>query len=348
MTDEGVFGPGLRNFGIPLETLGMRRGSPQLEGLARLVRLLRRECPDRVQTWMYHADLLGGLAAQLAGRPPVVWGIRHSDLRAGSERLTTRLTARLNGLLSPWLPARIVCNSEASLRVHKGLGYDAARLMVIPNGFDLEEFRPDPQGRELVRHELGVPTEVPVVGHVGRYHLQKDHRNFVWAAARLRTRIDSVHFLLAGEGVTQDNLELVRWIRESGLGAAAHLVGKQANTPRLFAAMDVFCLSSSHGESFPQVVGEAMACGIPCVVTDVGDAAAIVGSTGLVVPPGDATRLSAALENLLSRPRQARIEMGEAARERIRTNYSLERVVGRYAELYTEVGRVGRRASATG
>jgi glycosyltransferase involved in cell wall biosynthesis len=347
MTDEGFFGSQLRALGIPVATLGMRRGLPQIRGLIDLARLMRRTRPDVVHTWMYHADLLGGLAAWLAGKIPVVWGIRHTDLRPGSARTTTRVTAWLNARLSRWLAATIVCNSEASRRIHERLGYDASRMVVIPNGFELQIFRPDDQARARVRRECGLPGDAPVVGHIARFHPQKGHEVFIRAAGRLSERIPQVHFLLAGEGMTAENESLAAWIREAKIGATVHLLGKQPEPAPLYAAMDVFCLSS-HGESFPQVVGEAMACGVPCVVTDVGDAAVIVGSTGLVVPPGDAAQLSAALEDLLSRPRQVRIRMGQAARARIRAKYGLERIVARYAELYTGLGGIGQRGSVNG
>ncbi len=334
MTDEGDYGPQLRAIGIPVETLGMRRGHPQLQGLISLTKLLRRARPDVVQTWMYHADLLGGLAARLTGRIPVVWGVRHTDLRPGSARGMTRVTARLNARLSCWLAARIVCNSEASRRIHELLGYDASRMIVIPNGFDLEAFRPDKPARDRVRQQLGVTDDALVVGHIARFHPQKGHEGFIRAAGRLRERIPQLHVLLAGEGVTKENRALATWISEAKVEAVVHLLGKRPDPAPLFAAMDVFCLSSSHGESFPQVVGEAMACAVPCVVTDVGDAAIIVGSTGLVVPPGDPTKLSSALEDLLSRPPSTRARMGEAARARIQTEYSLEGAAGRYSELY--------------
>jgi glycosyltransferase involved in cell wall biosynthesis len=283
---------------------------------------------------MYHADLLGGVAARFGGCRRVVWGIRHTNLRFGSDRLTTILVARLNALLSRAVPAKIVCNSEASRRVHKHLGYAASKLMVIPNGFDLEVFRPDPAGRQQVRQELGIPPDAPLVGSIARFHSQKDHRNLVEALARIKSAMPEVHALLAGEGVTSENTQLAGWIRSAGLEGSVHLLGRRGDTPRLLAALDVFCLSSSHGESFPQVVGEAMASGVPCVATDVGDAAQIVGEAGVVVPPGRPEVLAEGGERLLRMSADKRTRIGEQARERIRERYDIASVVVRYQDLY--------------
>jgi glycosyltransferase involved in cell wall biosynthesis len=334
MTTRGPIGEEIAGRGIPVHTLGMRRGLPTPWHLPALVRLLRRTAPDVIQTWMYHADLMGGLAGRRAGRIPVVWGIRHTDLRWGSARLTTILTARLNGLLSGALPAAIVCNSEASRRIHERMGYASSKLTVIPNGFDLDTFHPDSLAWAEVRRELGVPPEALLVGNVARYHPQKDHRSLVRAAAVLNATIPGVHFLFVGTGVSPENAELSGWIRTAGLEGCVHLLGRRLDTPRLYAAMDVFCLSSSHGESFPQVVGEAMASGVPCVVTDVGDAAEIVGQTGRVVRPGRAEELAAACEGLLRLPAAERRRLGEAARRRIHDQYSIQSIVSLYAALY--------------
>ncbi len=343
MTSRGPIGEEIAGRGVPVHTLGMRRGLPTPWHLPALVRLLRQTKPDVIQTWMYHADLMGGLAGRRAGGIPVVWGIRHTDLRWGSARLTTILTARLNALLSGALPAAIVCNSEASRRIHERMGYAASKLTVIPNGFDLDAFHPNPQARAEVRRELGIPSEALLVGNVARFHPQKDHRKLVRAAALLKATIPEVHFLLVGTAVSPENATLSAWIRSAGLEGCVHLLGRRTDTPRLYAAMDLFCLSSSHGESFPQVVGEAMASGVPCVVTDVGDAAEIVGETGRVVGPGRAEDLASACERVLRLPAAERRSLGEAARRRIRDRYAIQSVVSLFGALYERLGTDPRR-----
>lgn len=207
--------------------------------------------------------------------------------------------------------------------------------MVIPNGFDLKVFKPDPEARRAVRRELGIDEDAPVIGLVARFHPQKDHANFIEAAARFHACVPESRFVLCGESITPDNLELVGLIESSDIQGQCHLLGTREDIPRVMTAFDVATCSSSHGEAFPLVIGEAMACGVPCVVTDVGDAATIVGGTGVVVPPRDAPLLTAAWgQLLLSTSREQRSRMGLEARQRIMDNYSLEEVAEQYERVY--------------
>ena len=339
LTDIGPVGEKIRALGVPVRALGMRRGVPDPRGVWRLVRLLKRQRPYLVQTWMYHADLLGGLAARLAGRGiPVVWGIHHSNLDPKGNKRTTIWTARVCARLSHRLPSRIVCCSEASRQVHAALGYAPQKMVVIPNGFDLSAFRPDPSARESVRRELGVAADALLIGLVGRFDPQKDHSNFVAAAALLSAAYPEAHFLLCGDGVNWDNQKLAGWIEEAGLRKRFHLLGRREDMPRLTAALDI-ASSSSYGEGFPNVIGEAMACGVPCAVTDVGDSAFIVGDTGLVVPPRDPEALAQAWKKLIDMGQEGRQRLGGAARKRILENFNLPDIIARYEALYKEAAR---------
>lgn len=336
LTDEGPMADRIRALGVPVRTIGMRPGLPDPLGLIRLAGWLRAARPDLVQTWMYHADLLGGLAAKYAVRAPVVWGVRHANLDPHVNKRSTVWTAKTCARLSHRLPARIVCCAEVVLKVHARIGYDESKMVVIPNGFDLEAFRPDPAARPVVRRELGIPAEAPLVGLIGRFHPQKDHRTFIGAAALLHEQMPDVHFLLAGTGVTWENEILAGWIRAAGIQERCHLLGRRDDVPRLMAALDV-AASSSVGEGFPNIIGEAMACGVPCAVTDVGDSAQIVGDTGRVVAPGAPEALARALHELLAAGREERLRLGDAARRRIEEKFSISAVVARYEQLYEEV-----------
>jgi glycosyltransferase involved in cell wall biosynthesis len=337
LTDIGAVGERILSLGVPVTSLGMARGCVKSGDLRRLVNLLREEQPEVVQTWMYHADLLGGLAARLAG-VPVAWGIRQSNLDpAGTKRRTVGV-ARLCALLSRLVPARIVCGSEAAQRTHVALGYDERRCIVIPNGFDLDAFRPDPTARASVRSELGLAADSALIGLIARFDPQKDHGNFIRAAALLHQARPDAHFLLAGEGAASANDTLTSWIETAGLTNHCHLLGRRHDIPRLTAALDV-ATSSSFGEGFPNVVGEAMACGVPCVVTDVGDSAIIVGETSMVVPPRNAEALASAWLAVLSLTPEARQELGAAARSRVERHYGLAAVVRQYQTLYMDLAR---------
>lgn len=328
LTDVGPVGARIRRLDVPVVALGMRRGRPNPAALVALLRLLRRERPDLVQTWMYHADLLGGAAARLLGIP-VLWGVRHD--RSDRDKALTRLTRRVCALLSPWVPQAVIFNSETACRSHARAGYAAGKLLVIPNGFDLARFRPDPCARAAVRRELGVPQGAPAVGLVARYHPDKDHAAFLAAAALVRRRREDARFLLCGDGVHWGNRELAERIDAQALRPSVHLLGNRADVERILAALDVACLTS-RTESFPSVLAEAMACGVPCVATDCGDARAIVGPAGAVVPRGDAAAFAEAVLEQLAREPDARERLAALGRRRVAEAYGLEVVARRFEE----------------
>lgn len=333
LTDEGIFGPQLTATGVRVACLRMRRGVQAPLGAARLAALLRRERPDVVHGWMYHANLVAGTAAALA-RTPVVWGIRRTSV-AGTKAVT-RWTSALCARLSATIPARIVCCAESARRSHAAVGYRADRMVVISNGFDLARFAPDPEARAHVRRELSVADGAPVVGLLARFHPDKDHWNFLDAAARVATAMPGVVLVMAGHGVVPENAVLASWIDALGLRARVRLLGLRPDVARVLAALDVLA-SSSRTEGFSQVLGEAMACGVPCAATDCGDSREVVGPTGRVVPPGDAAALAGALLELLALEPHARAALGTEARERVRRNYDLAAVAQRWVSLYAEV-----------
>ena len=342
LIDIGPMGEKIESLGIHVRSLGMRPGIPNPMGILRLIHWLRRAPPDVIQTWMYHADLVGGVAAKLAGGMPVAWGIRHSDLSNHGSRRLTIYTMRMCAQMSKWLPARIVSCSEASQRVHTALGYATQKMIVIPNGFDVRAFKADSVARESVRVELQIPPDASLIGLVGRFDPQKDHRNFVSAAALLNSSRPDVHFLLCGDDVTWENAQLRGWIEETGLRKQYRLVGRRQDMARLTAALDIAASSSSFGEGFPNVIGEAMSCGIPCVVTDVGDSALIVGQTGRVVAPQNPKALANALREFVDLGHEGRTRLGMAARHRIKEHFDLPDIVIRYQNLYEELASGAR------
>ncbi|MBI5155471.1 glycosyltransferase [Candidatus Poribacteria bacterium] len=333
----GPVGGKIRALGVPVASLGMRRGLPSVGAVFRLAGSIRAFRPHVIQTWMYHADLIGGVAAKLAGSPPVVWGIHNSTLdRRTSSPMTIRI-ARLNARLSRWLPARIVSCSRASMALHARLGYDSSRIQVIPNGFDVSLFAPDPGAGATLRAQLGIPAGSPVIGIIARFDPQKDHRNFFRAAKRLLKRLPGVHFAAIGDGVEPANRLLADWVGAAGAAANTRLLGRRDDVHSLMAGMDIVTSSSAYGEAFPLVIGEAMACGVPCVVTDVGDSAMLAGETGLAVPPRDPAALARAWEALLSLTQEERTTLGLRARARVESEFELGRIAGRYDELYREL-----------
>lgn len=335
LTGDGPIGEGLRAAGAETAFLGMTRGVPDPLALGRLLQAVRRWSPDLLQSWMYHADLMGGLVGRVA-RVPVVWGIRGTGLDAVKTKRTTLLARRLCAGLSGILPRVIVSCSHAAVEEHVAVGYRRDRIRVIPNGFELAKFRPDGTARAAVRAELGLAPGQPLVGLMARFDPLKDYATFAAAVARLvRTRPDAA-FLACGDGVTPENELLSSLLREAGAEGRVRLLGRRNDMPHIAAALDVATLSSC-GEGFPNVIGEAMACGVPAVVTDVGDSRWLVGDTGRTVPPRDPEALAAGWAELLALDEPARRDLGRRARERVEREFDIRQVSLRFEELYREM-----------
>lgn len=344
MTSNGVLGERLTRMGIEVTAMGM--GSvPDPISVARLALRLRRDAPDVVQTWLYAADLVGGIVARSIGIRNIVWNIRQSAPRRHQDPLRHVWTSRACAMFSSFVPRSILSCSEDGRRSHQALGYTKA-IEVIPNGFDLYALGRDPMAAHSVRTELAIGTKASLVGMVARSDPVKGHRDFLEAASQVIHQQPDAHFLLCGEGVVATNTELATWTRLPQLAGRVHLLGRRSDVPRLLAALDVF-VSSSHSEGFPNVIGEAMASSVPCVVTDVGDSASLLGGSGLVVPSQSPQDLANAIISVLTLAPEARNAMGAAARRRVEKHYSIPTIVDRYSHFYEglmepERGRQGR------
>ena len=343
LVDEGALGERIAALGVPVHALRASARRP-FASLRRLTKLMGGFRPDLVQGWMYHGNVAATLAnAFTPGDVPVLWSIRQSVYDLRDEKLDSRAFIQLGAVLSG-RAERILYNARISATQHAALGYHAGRAEFIPNGFDHERFTPSPAARGEVRRSLGLNDTDPVVGMVARLHPVKGHPVFLDAAARLSRRIPSVSFVLAGGGLEPGNAELAGWIRARGLEGRVHLLGQRADTERVMAALDVAALTS-WAEGFPNVIGEAMACGVPCVSTNVGDAAWIIGDAGIVVPAGDAEAVARGWEELVLMGPEARRELGARGRRRVMEEFPLQGVVRRYEALYERVlreRRVGR------
>ena len=333
LTTKGDLGQQINKLNIPVIALGMRPALPNPWLFFRLVRIIRRFRPDILQTWLYHADLIGGLAARVAGVSAVVWGVRHCNLDKELNKWHTLRVVDACSLLSSYLPKRILLCSEKARRVHIEAGYNSGKMLVIPNGFNLNSFYPDAQARWAVRDALGLAPETPLAGLIARDDPQKNILGMVSAAEHIHQRNADIHFIFAGSGLDDSNTKLVAAIAKANLGLHVHLLGKRDDVPCLMAALDVLA-SPSHGEAFPNVLGEAMACGVPCVVTDAGDSAAIVGETGKVVPAGNMNAMAEKILAVLELPKPAKQQLNNMARARIHDKYDISKVVSRYEIVY--------------
>lgn len=334
-------------LGVPVLSAGMSKsvfGAASLWTLARLVRLVN---PDLIQGWMYH----GSLAAQFARRfspsnAPVLWGIHNCLNSLSDEKSSTALAIKLCALLSR-RAAGIVFVSYANRRQHESFGYAGDHHCVIPNGFEVRSDASRLRARTRLREDLGLPENSLLIGHVGRFHPSKDHATFLRAAALLGQKQGDVQFVLCGAGVDARNPSLVRLCRELNLTGRVSLLGERPDAESLIAALDVLT-ASSQAEACPNVVGEAMAGGVPCVVTEVGDMPRMVGSTGYVVPPGAPDALAEAWRHLISLGAEGRMALGNDARERVSNHFSLDSVVRQYENLYRTLAAlsVGERRDA--
>lgn len=339
LTDEGVYGARLRTAGVPVHALGMPRGRLTLDGFLALRRLLASERPDAVQTWMYHADLIGGLAARLAGIRAVAWGIRNSGAHLRRSSRSARLVLKLCALLSGRVPATIICAARDAAVRHEQYGYRADRLEVIANGYDLSRYQPDESARERMRQVWQVAPQTPLIGCVARWDPLKDHANLLAAVAALVRdgRDRGLQCVLVGRGMSPGNAELAALIDRHDLRGRILLAGSSDDVPAVMNALDLHVLSSC-AEGFPNVVAEAMACGTPCVVTDVGDAAHIVGATAPVVQPEQPEALAggvaAALDDIAARGRAA---VGAAGRARVLAEFDLAHMVAAYEAAWRRI-----------
>ncbi len=334
----GEYGLRLRQNGISVHALNMTRQWTDILKLPALVRQLKNRRPDVLQTWMYHADLLGTAAGMLACIPHIFWNVRCSYIDWRHYAWTTRWIVRLLAAVSG-MPHTIVTNSHAAIDLHRRMGYRAQRWVVIPNGFDTRRFQPNASaGHEFrMRHQVAGP----LIGMVARFDPMKDFTTFAQAAGILARCRPDVRFVLAGTDVTPRNPTLIALLRDSGALANCLLLGPRSDLERLYPALDMLTLSS-RGEGFPNVLGEAMACGVPCVATDVGDVAHLIGKEGLTAPAGQPAALAQAWRQILALTPHQRATMAARARQRICSQFSIQTMQARYEQLYQGISVTGQ------
>jgi glycosyltransferase involved in cell wall biosynthesis len=333
MTGDGDIGPAIRRLGIRVESLGMRRGVPSPTALVRLLSILSKQRPSLMQTWLYHADLLGLIATAVSPVPHLVWNVRCSEVDMSHYSLVSRATRRLLALTSA-VPDVVIVNSEEGLRWHESYGYSPKRWMHIPNGIDTGRFQRDDVARETLRCSLGIGSDDLVVGTIGRFDPMKDYGTFSAAIARVRSMVPGLRVIMAGRNIDESNQRLMGILGAHGLLDSVLLLGQRSDVNAVLNAMDVYCLSSSFGEGFPNALVEAMACEIPVAVTDSGDSAAIVSQPEQVSPPRDDAALARCISRLAGMSVEARRRLGRSHRERVEQYYSVTQMVSRYEELY--------------
>ncbi|CAM2060127.1 Glycosyl transferase group 1 [Desulfovibrionales bacterium] len=334
LVPDGPMAERIRGLNIPVDDLNCPRGRPDPRTIFRLRRILAIFRPRVIMTWLYHADLLGLIATRKpmlpAGlpTPSLVWNLRCTVIGLVRRNPLTWLVRRVNAWCSS-LPDLVLTNSTAGRSVHTALGYQPRRWETIPNGIDPEEFRPNPTAQKLLRTDLGFPPDTILVGLAGRYDPMKGHELFCSAASLATLEQPRLGFVCCGDGIAPDNTALMRYIEAAGIAHRTRLLGRIEDMPGFFTGLDIACLASI-GEGFPNVLAEAMACSVPCVATDAGDASAILGNTGRLVPVADPPALGQALAELAGLPAKKRRTLGRAARERIIEYYAQDTMLRHY------------------
>ena len=330
LTGLGKYGQLLVQAKIPVHALRFEFKFLAINKFIYLIELIKQNNPDVVQTWLYHADFLGGLAARLAGVQSVYWGVHNSTLSREKTPLMTRLIVKALALLSYFIPKKIIVCGKVPLRHHEKIGYDKSKMCVIYNGYDTNVFKPNPF---LKRKIDGVAYNVPLLGMIARYAPQKDHENLFNSLKILKSSGFLFKCILIGAGLNSRNQELLYKINRYDLSDIIILLGERSDLPTIIPALDIHILSSAYGEAFPNVICEAMACGVPCVATDIGDCSEIIGNRGWVVPPSDPQKLASTIMKAF----QTKQQLSEnQIRERIVLNYGIQRMISSYNEKWNE------------
>lgn len=330
LTGEGKYGALLAEAGIPLTALDMKMNGSLVRTLRALYRKLRELKPDVVQTWLYHADLLGGIVARIAGIRNVFWSIRGTDFSKVGGSRSAHVIAKVCAPFSYVVPKRIIAVAERAIEVHRRMYYNTRKMTVVHNGYDFSQLKPSPDLRVSFREEMGVEKNVPLVGYVARFNEQKDHQTLLAALSELHQSGVQFRAVLVGTGITRDNTALVQAIAANNLTNRVALLGPRMDIPTVMNGLDLHVMSSAFGEGFPNVLAEAMACETPCVTTDVGDAAKIVDRHGWVVAPSSPAELARAIGNALTEWRtqpEAFRNRQRAGRKFVTQNFSITRMI---------------------
>ncbi len=328
----GPIAPLIEKKGIAVASMDMEPGKLMPTKLGRLRAAIKTAGPDLFHGWMYHGNLVASLAAMTSQKPaPVIWSIHHSLHDIENEKPLTARVIRTLSRMSRHAFAISYCSRIAADH-HERYGFDARRRVVIPNGVDTAEFAPNEDARAKLRALIDVPEERLVVGNFARFHPMKDQVRLVDSIAALVARGLDLQALFIGDG--HDNSVLSRRAAELGVADRVSILRVRNDIMELAPGLDAFAMTSSWGESFSLAAAEAMACGVPAIVTDIGDCAWVVGDADLVARPNDTESIAAALHRLLTQPYEERRQIGLRARARIQEHFSMREYVRRHTELY--------------
>jgi glycosyltransferase involved in cell wall biosynthesis len=333
----GKYGKELIKIGVKVYCLNIQKNNYSILKFFYLVNFIRLQKPDLVQTWMYHADLFGSLASRIAGVKNIFWNIRNSNLDYVKAKKRTIWIAKLLSSFSYWLPKKIIVCANRARKIHEDLGYCKKKMYFIPNGYDLSILKPTISKDINIRKKFKLKKNIILLGTIARFDPQKDHINLLRALFLLKSKHLDFYCVFVGPGMNNNNKILRKEIQKLNLNNFIGLMGPSSKIPEIMTELDIHILPSEFGEAWPNVVAEAMACKTPCIVTNVGDSANIVGKTGIVVPPKNPKLLSDAIFFLLrefgtkswsSRCKQARL--------RVKKNFGISKMILSYSKIWNQ------------
>ena len=337
LTGRGALSEKIESLGIRVYCLGLSRNLSVLHGLGKLKTVMRQHRPTVVQSWLYAADFLCSFAAASL-KIPFWWNVRQSETDWVREQWHVGINQRINARLSGRWPDGIVYCAESARQSHHQIGYRGRIETVIPNGVDTQVFVPNDDSRNRLRKNWlsDVTQSTVVVGIVGRYDPLKNHARFLEVVANLRQKLGrdrEVIALMVGRNIDNNNTDLMSQVMALGLGGHCHLLGERDDVADLMNAMDLVLLTSN-SEGWPNVLGEAMACGRICISSDVGDVSLVTADAGFVVNPLTTMGFVAGCEQALNLDETSRIQLQQRARQRIVEQFSIDRAVKEYDELH--------------
>jgi len=347
LSGEGYYTNKYNNIDVASISFDLKNGSmfDRLKSSISLIRYINRSRVTLVQTWMYHADFFGGLIAKISNNVPVVWNVRHSIGRLHKEKKSIRLILKINSFLSSFIPSSIVYCARSIEQQHVNVGYNSSKSSVIQNGYDLERYTINSEFSTKFRKHIKLPHDTFLFGHVGRFHPQKDHSTLFKAFFLVQKQGYNVCLACFGDGVNNKNLQnIFGGFTPSNI----FLMGSQDNMVIPYNAMDCLVSSSSWGEGFPNVVAEAMACGAPCIVTDVGDSSLIVGNNGRVVPASNPYVMANEMCNFVLEKKNSFHVWSKRvseSRRMIQMHFELSNMADSYAKLWLRAPRKTSRQS---
>ena len=336
LMDEGKYGPLLMNKDISVHCLNMSQGQPSIKSIFKLYKLVKTVEPDVVQTWMYHADLIGGVVAKSLGIKKIFWNIRQSNFDSRHTKSSTIKIAKICAKLSAFIPSKVISCSNIAVDIHINLGYSSNKIITIGNGYNLADFKENKNELETLKESLNLRGH-PILGMVGRFDPQKNHEGLLQALSTVKKRGYKFDCLLVGKDLNSENIKLLKLIQQLGLEEDIYLLGQRTDIPNIMHLLDIHILSSSYGEGFPNVLAEAMACGTPCIATDVGDSRLIVDKYGLIVEPNNTESLSEAIIkfiNIYSKETTLWETMRAGSICFVKDNFSLDTMVSKYIDVW--------------